>query len=52
MANYMRYTRQLDFYEEPDYDYIKRMFKDLYERKGFADDGVFDWTGRTITPFG
>jgi len=29
------------------------MFHDLFERKGFVDDGEFDWTGKTMsTPIG
>ena len=24
-------------------------FPDLFERKGYADDGEFDWTGRTMS---
>ncbi|XP_075210350.1 casein kinase I-like [Lycorma delicatula] len=52
MANYMRYVRTLDFYEEPDYEYLKKTFKELYERKGYAEDGVFDWTGRSLANFG
>jgi hypothetical protein len=23
--------------------YLKRIFKELFERQGFEDDGVFDW---------
>jgi hypothetical protein len=23
--------------------HLKRLFKDLFERQGFEDDGVFDW---------
>ncbi|CAG0881019.1 unnamed protein product [Darwinula stevensoni] len=46
MATYLRYVRRLDFFETPDYDYLINMFKDLFNRKGYVDDGVFDWTGR------
>nr|CAI5853026.1 unnamed protein product [Callosobruchus analis] len=45
MATYLRYVRRLEFTETPDYDYLRKMFKDLFVKKGFADDGVFDWTG-------
>lgn len=46
IANYMRYTRRLDFFETPDYDYLRKMFRDLFEKRGYTDDGVFDWTAK------
>ncbi|CRL07156.1 CLUMA_CG020148, isoform B [Clunio marinus] len=52
-ATYLRYVRRLDFFETPDYDYLRKIFQDLYERKGYADDGEFDWTGKAMsTPVG
>lgn len=44
----MRYVRRLDFFETPDYDYLRKIFQDLFERKGYVDDGEFDWTGKTM----
>ncbi|XP_049791157.1 casein kinase I isoform X2 [Schistocerca nitens] len=53
MAMYLRYVRRLDFFETPDYEYLRKLFQDLFERKGYVDDGEFDWTGRTMsTPVG
>jgi hypothetical protein len=49
MAIYLRYVRRLDFFETPDYNYLRKIFKDLYDRKGYPDDGEFDWTGKTST---
>ena len=43
---YLRYVRRLDFFETPDYSYLRKLFTDLMERKGWKDDGTFDWTGR------
>lgn len=48
MSIYMKYVRKLDFFETPDYDYLKKMFRDLFIRKGFQDDGIFDWSGRLL----
>lgn len=42
-----RYVRRLDFFENPDYEYMRKMFRDLFDRKGYVDDGQFDWTGKT-----
>lgn len=53
MATYLRYVRRLDFFETPDYDYLRKLFKDLFDKKGFVEDGDFDWTGKTMsTPVG
>ncbi|XP_026667779.1 casein kinase I isoform X15 [Ceratina calcarata] len=53
MATYLRYVRKLDFFETPDYEYLRNLFHDLYEKRGFVDDGEFDWTGKTMsTPVG
>lgn len=49
LATYLRYVRRLDFFETPDYDYLRKLFRDLFERKGYLDDAEFDWTGRTMS---
>jgi casein kinase 1/casein kinase I family protein HRR25 len=41
---YMEYTRALRFDDKPDYAYLKRLFKELFFRKGFQLDTLFDWT--------
>ncbi|XP_069697343.1 casein kinase I isoform X1 [Periplaneta americana] len=53
MATYLRYVRRLDFFETPDYEYLRKLFQDLFERRAYVDDGEFDWTGKTMsTPVG
>uniref|UniRef100_A0A8D1MC07 non-specific serine/threonine protein kinase n=1 Tax=Sus scrofa TaxID=9823 RepID=A0A8D1MC07_PIG len=53
MATYLRYVRRLDFFEKPDYEYLRTLFTDLFERKGYAFDYAYDWVGRPIpTPVG
>lgn len=53
MATYLRYVRRLDFFETPDYEYLRKLFQELFERRGYVDDGEFDWTGKTMsTPVG
>ncbi|XP_072038303.1 casein kinase I-like [Amphiura filiformis] len=48
MATYLRYVRRLDFFETPDYNYLRKLFQDLYDRKGYAHDSEFDWTGKQL----
>lgn len=48
LATYLRYVRRLDFFETPDYEYLRKLFKDLFDRKGFIEDGEFDWTHKQI----
>ncbi|XP_038078826.1 casein kinase I-like [Patiria miniata] len=49
MATYLRYVRRLDFFETPDYNYLRKLFQDLYDRKGFGQETEFDWTGKQLT---
>ncbi|KAJ8965144.1 hypothetical protein NQ314_004369 [Rhamnusium bicolor] len=48
MAIYLKYVRKLEFSETPDYEYLRKLFKDLYTKKGYTEDGIFDWTGNKI----
>uniref|UniRef100_A0A8C8I1W8 non-specific serine/threonine protein kinase n=1 Tax=Oncorhynchus tshawytscha TaxID=74940 RepID=A0A8C8I1W8_ONCTS len=53
MATYLRYVRRLDFFEKPDYEYLRTLFTELLERKGYTFDYTYDWDGRPIpTPVG
>ena len=31
------------FDDRPDYDYLKRLFRELFFRKGFSYDNMYDW---------
>ena len=42
--SYFEYCRALRFDDKPDYAYLKRLFKELFYRKGFQYDNMFDWT--------
>lgn len=43
-VSYFKYCRQLGFVDEPNYEYLKKLFRDLYITKGFPQDTIFDWT--------
>eukprot|EP01083_Nonionella_stella_P274513 931864_1 len=42
-AEYLRYCRKLDFNAKPDYKYLKNLFKDLFKKNGYINDGRYDW---------
>jgi len=54
MATYLRYVRHLDFFETPDYDYLRKLFTDLYERMGYGTVPAtielleFDWKDKPL----
>ncbi|XP_055489085.1 casein kinase I isoform X1 [Leucoraja erinacea] len=53
MATYIRYVRRLDFFEKPDYDYLRKLFTDLFDKKGYMFDYEYDWIGKQLpTPVG
>ena len=41
--DYFAHCESLEFEDRPDYEYLKRIFKGLFEYFGYEDDGVFDW---------
>lgn len=40
---YFEHVKTLRFEDRPDYDYLKRLFRELFFRQGFSYDNVFDW---------
>ncbi|XP_071845462.1 casein kinase I-like isoform X2 [Apostichopus japonicus] len=47
LATYLRYVRRLDFFEQPDYNYLRKLFQDLQSSKGYPHDAKeFDWSGK------
>ena len=48
-ATYLNYCRSLKFADKPDYSYLRKMFKDLFFREGYAYDHNFDWTLKNST---
>ncbi|MBW0531972.1 hypothetical protein O181_071687 [Austropuccinia psidii MF-1] len=41
---YLRYIRSLRFQDRPDYSYLRRLFRDVFIKKGFKEDYIFDWS--------
>ena len=41
--DYFAHCSSLGFEDRPDYRYLKRIFKDLFQRQSLEDDGVYDW---------
>lgn len=42
-ADYLEYCHKLKFDEKPDYALLRKLFKDLFIRKGFEYDYLYDW---------
>ncbi|KAH7930180.1 kinase-like protein [Leucogyrophana mollusca] len=43
---YFRYIRHLEFEQDPDYDFLCTLFKNILKAIGEEDDGVYDWNRR------
>jgi serine/threonine protein kinase len=41
--DFFAHCSSLGFEDRPDYRYLKRIFKDLFDRQAFDDDGQYDW---------
>lgn len=41
---YLMYCRTLEFAQEPDYQYLRRLFKEALQHQVLVDDGTFDWS--------
>lgn len=42
-AIYLNYCKSLKFEDQPDYLYVRRLFKDLFQRLAFEYDFNYDW---------
>ncbi|KAG5466683.1 hypothetical protein LSCM1_00853 [Leishmania martiniquensis] len=47
-ASLINYSRALRFEERPEYGYLRSLFRRLFEREGYQDDYVYDWTVRNM----
>ncbi len=42
-ATYISYCRGLHFDQKPDYDYLRKLFRDVFTRMGYRWDYAYDW---------
>ena len=47
-TDYINYTRRLEYEQDPDYNYLKRLFLNVLNRDGFIIDCFYDWDNETI----
>ena len=45
---YMKEVRRMDFYDSPDYDYLRNMFLDVLDEQSMECDWVFDWSDKNV----
>ncbi|KAK7282988.1 hypothetical protein RIF29_12157 [Crotalaria pallida] len=43
-TSYFHYCHSLTFDQNPDYGFLKRLFRDLFAHEGYSSDNLFDWT--------
>jgi casein kinase 1/casein kinase I family protein HRR25 len=41
--DYFAHCSSLGFEDRPDYRYLKRILKELFEKQGYEHDGLYDW---------
>ena len=48
LSKYLYYVRRLDFFETPDYDYLRQLFTNVLTNGGWECDWEFDWIDRQL----
>jgi len=51
LSKYLYYVRRLDFFETPDYDYLRQLFTSVLTNGGWECDWEFDWIDRQLVRF-
>src|SRR5580704_7728501 len=44
IRHFLEYTRPLCFDDKPDYSYLHKLFRDLFDQEGCRSHCVFDWS--------
>jgi len=47
-CDYINYTKNLGFEDDPDYNYLKELFKKVMENNNDQFDFMFDWVKKPI----
>ena len=47
-SEYIKYTRNLEYEQDPDYDYLKNLFLNILKMNGFNLDCFYDWDKESI----
>jgi serine/threonine protein kinase len=42
-AKYLEYCQSIQFFDKPNYDYLKEGFRSLFARSGYKWDYIYDW---------
>lgn len=42
-VTYLKYCKNLKFEDRPDYNYLRRIFRDQFLKCGYENDFIFDW---------
>ena len=50
-ADYINYTRNLQYEQDPDYNYLKNLFLNVLSKSGYRVDCYYDWDKETISYF-
>ena len=50
-AEYVNYTRNLEYEQDPDYIYLRNLFLKVLNREGYGIDCFYDWDKETINYF-
>jgi hypothetical protein len=45
-VEYINYTRNMGFEQDPDYEYLRGLFKNVMAAHGLVIDTEFDWTAK------
>lgn len=47
-CGFLNYCHNLKFEEQPDYAYLRKLLKDLFVKRGYANDNIYEWS--TLKP--
>ena len=47
-TDYIKYTKSLEYEQDPDYNYLKKLFITVLNEKGYELDYYYDWDTETI----